>query len=385
MCVIRAGLFRRPKWFNCFKCVMMVRMNIPTSAEQVSEQVHAETEAETEQPKWVPVLIATTAVLLAGLIIAPLSLSGQDIVAWARKGLGLDGLWPLVVFYSLDATAFICVLVCVYCAYMGTRAGMFFLTVWVIAVLSAYAQYGHNIRDKEHAPDGWWFFPAMALLAPFMLELVLAKVRAIQRQRRGEAAKPRPKFPLWRWIPGVGSFVETYGAWRVSLLLNLATYEDCVNEYRRLCPEGGLGVLKAIRLWQQAARNAEARAEQNMPDEEEHEERDMRGGEEQDRAPDITPEPEPTEEAEAPEPNTPEPEPKAEQGDDQKAGPEKPKKEPKKNSRSDKKLVNAEYLKIMRREWPDELPSGYQVRTKLGVNYPKSVKLLEAREQELKK
>lgn len=315
------------------------------------------TEQNTPQPKWVPVLFATTAALLAGLIIAPLSLSAQDIIDWARTGLNLAGLWPLVVFYSLDATAFICVLICFYCAYMGQSAGMFSITVWAIAVLSAYAQYGHGMRNKEQAPDGWWFFPAMALLAPFMLELVLRKVRAVQRQRRGLSAKTRPKFPIWRWLPGIGSFVETYGAWRVSLLMNLETYDQCIQEYRRLCPSGGLKVLAAMRAVQQAAAIAET--EQNTPDPEE-----------------------PTREQRKEEPKT-----EQEQETEQNSPPktEQPKKKPKQNRRADKKLIDEQYLELMRRTWPNELPSGYKVRTELNVNYPKSVQLLEAREKELKK
>jgi len=281
-----------------------------------------------------PVLLTSVAVLLAGVIAAPFFLSGQDIMAWARTGLDLHGKWPWVVFYALDATALISVLICVYCAWNGQRAGLFSITVWGVAVLSAAAQYKHGQRISDTAPDAVWFFPLMALIAPFLLELVLAKFRAVQRQRAGQAAKQLPKFGLWRWIPGVGSFKETYGAWRTARLLNLSSYDQAVQEYRRLCPTGTVRVLKAIREQHKPARDGSA--------------------EQEDETTDLY--------------ETP--------------VQEQPHKPVQKKEQATRVQDNEKYLEIIRRTWPDEIPAGNQIRTKLGVNYNKSKKLIEQLEEE---
>lgn len=213
-----------------------------TTPEQTADQT----------PAWMRLLYSTVALLMAGLVAAPMALSGQDIMDWARDGLNLSDKWPWVVFYSLDATAAISVLVCFYCAWQGQRAGLFQITAWAIAGISGFAQYRNGDREREFAPDAWWFFPLMALIAPFMLELLLAKVREVQLRRQGRAPAARPKFGILNWIPGIGSFTETYGAWRVSRLLNIPTYDGAVRAYRDLCPSGGVKVLAALRARQMA-------------------------------------------------------------------------------------------------------------------------------------
>ena len=77
----------------------------------------AESPVETAKPATVPlgrvaqggmaVLLTVVGLLLAGVIVAPIALSSQDIIAWAAAptGLGLKAPWPLVAFLALDAAA----------------------------------------------------------------------------------------------------------------------------------------------------------------------------------------------------------------------------------------------------------------------------------------
>ena len=193
------------------------------------------------------VLLGTVAVLLAGVVLSPLSLSAHDIIEWAgsRTGLGLYGSWPYVVFYALDATATACVLITVYAAWRAEKGGVFRVLVWVIAAASAFANYRHGLRPGAPA-DAWWFFPAMSLSSPVLLEAVLHKARNWIRAASGRTAQPMPSFGVARWIPGVGALTETYGAWRVARLLGISRPDTAITEYRRLCPNGGARVLRAI-------------------------------------------------------------------------------------------------------------------------------------------
>lgn len=202
------------------------------------------------RPLWMGPLVIFIFILMAGLVAAPMALSGQDIMAWSRQGLGLAGKWPWIVFYALDASAVIAVAICAYKAWEGKRAGLFQPLVWTIAGLSAFAQHKHGIRIKDTAPDAYWFFPILALIGPFILELLLSTLRKMQQANKGQIAKEMPKFGFWRWIPGIGSFQETYGAWRLARLLNIPTYSEAVQTYRKVCPDGQWRVLKALRAYE---------------------------------------------------------------------------------------------------------------------------------------
>lgn len=300
-----------------------------------------------KRPWWIPVLIAIVVILLIGLIAAPVSLSAQDIVNWARQSLGLKSAWPWVAVYALDATAIISVLVCVYFAWKGRRAVLFQFAVWTVASISALGQYKHGTRIIETAPDAWWFFPAMALLGPIMLEMVMAKLRELQREKAGQVAEQMPKFGLLRWIPGIGSFVETYGAWRVARLMNLKTYDQSVHMYRQLCPDGGMRVLKSVRAHQENRTEHKPKTE---PETTPIQERATRG--------DLYLYRNPVQ--------------------------EQPIKKQDRTAKKTHRQDNQKYLEIIRSTWPNEIPSGYQIRTKLKVNYSKSVKLIEALEEERK-
>jgi len=77
-------------------------------------------------------LVGVIAVLLAGVVAAPIALSSHDIVAWAGSpgGLGLTGHWPLFTFVALDTAAAVCVGMVFYTAWRGEPAGAFGLLVW---------------------------------------------------------------------------------------------------------------------------------------------------------------------------------------------------------------------------------------------------------------
>lgn len=190
-------------------------------------------------------VLSTVAVLLTGIVLSPLALSAEHVMEWAadRTGLGLSGQWPWVVFYALDATALICVLLSLYATWRAEAGTVFRMLVWVIAGLSAFANY--RFAQRPGSPgDAFWFFPAMSLSAPLLLEVVLHKVRHWVKQAEGRTASPMPSFGVARWIPGVGAFRETYGAWRIARLKGISRPATAVAEYRRL--DCGWRVLRAI-------------------------------------------------------------------------------------------------------------------------------------------
>ena len=185
--------------------------------------------------------------LLAGVIVAPIALSSQDIISWAQSptGLGLTGIWPLVTFFALDAAAAVCVGLVVYCAWRGEGAGVFAWLVWAFAGMSAYANYSHS--SGSPAVDAVWFFPAMSLAGPFLLEIIVRRVRRWVQEGTGQRTRHSVSFGFGRWVPGVGATRETYGAWRLARLDGIDDADQAVLEYRRLCPDGSIRVLRALR------------------------------------------------------------------------------------------------------------------------------------------
>jgi hypothetical protein len=192
-------------------------------------------------------LLTVVGILLAGVIIAPIALSSQDIIAWAASptGLGLVGPWPLVTFFALDAAAAVCVGLVVYCAWRGESPGVFAWLVWAFAGMSAYANYSHSTGSI--ARDAVWFFPAMSLAGPFLLEIIVRRVRRWVQEGTGQRALHSVSFGFGRWIPGVGAMRETYGAWRLARLDGINDADQAVREYRQLCPTGSIRVLSALR------------------------------------------------------------------------------------------------------------------------------------------
>jgi hypothetical protein len=212
-------------------------------------------------------LAVVIALLLASVVTAPTALSSQDLLHWARdpiKGLGLRGVWPWVAFYALDAVAVANVLLGVYASWWkGESPGAFRWFVWGFAALSAYANY--QFAQVPGSPASReWFFPAMSLLGPAVLEVVLHRMRRWVNEGGGRRAGRRVQFPLTDWLPVTGVFRETFGAWRLSGFLDLAVNPDgspfvgnlparARFVYRVLCPEGELRVLRRLRAQQWAA------------------------------------------------------------------------------------------------------------------------------------
>lgn len=192
-------------------------------------------------------LLTVVGVLLAGVIVAPIALSSQDIIAWAGSpiGLGLTGPWPMVTFLALDAAAAVCVGLVVYCAWRGESAGAFAWLVWAFAGMSAYANYSHSTTSA--ARDAAWFFPAMSIAGPFLLEIIVRRVRRWVQEGTGQRARHSVSFGLARWLPGIGALRETYGAWRLARLDGLTDARQAVTAYRQLCPDGSIRVLRALR------------------------------------------------------------------------------------------------------------------------------------------
>jgi hypothetical protein len=205
------------------------------------------------EPGWVRraglgALLVVVAILLAIVITSPIALSSGELVRWAGSldGLGLNGWWPWLVFIALDAAAFACVLLAVYCAFRGKSPGVFGILVWVFAGFSAFANYRHG--SVPDAPDdAWWFFPVMSILGPGLLEAVTHFVRRQVKEDDGSRARELPKFGLARWLPFIGAPKDTFGARRTAQILGLSTVAEAVATYHALCPDGSLKVVRAIR------------------------------------------------------------------------------------------------------------------------------------------
>jgi hypothetical protein len=194
------------------------------------------------------VLLGLITALLAVVITTPVALSSQDLIAWAAAptGLNLAAPWPALVFLALDAAAAACVLLSVHCAWRGERAGVFGLLVWCFAFGSAFANWRHGSAPGA-APDAAWFFPAMSLAGPALLEAVLGRLRRWAEREHGRRAKPAPTYGWRRWTPGLGSLRDTYGAYRTALLRGIDTVEESIAAYHTLCPDGSLRVVAALR------------------------------------------------------------------------------------------------------------------------------------------
>jgi len=147
---------------------------------------------------------------------------------------------------SLDAAAAACVLLTVYCAWRGERPGVFGLMVWCFALGSAFANWRHSSAPGA-APDAVWFFPAMSVAGPALLEAVLGRLRRWAQRDHGRRAKLTPTYGWRRWTPGIGSLRDTYGAYRTALLCGVETVEDSITAYHALCPDGSLRVAAALR------------------------------------------------------------------------------------------------------------------------------------------
>ncbi|WP_047891771.1 hypothetical protein [Micromonospora sp. RV43] len=212
--------------------------------------------------------LVVVAVLMAVVVAAPVALSAQDLIDWAASptGLGLDRFWAAAVFIALDAAAAVCVLLMVYCAVRGEPAGAFGLFVWVFAGTSAFANYRHGSRVG--APDdAWWFFPLMSILGPALMELVLRRVRTWVQRDDNRRSRTLPSYGWRRWMPGIGSFRDTFGACRTAILLGIDTVDLSIDWYHYLCPDGSLRIVRAMRKLDITAEQLPREVDPSSPDE----------------------------------------------------------------------------------------------------------------------
>lgn len=309
------------------------------------------------QPWWITGIIVVVAVLMAGVIVAPLALSTGHVLHWAHQGLGLGTKGALNVAYALDGTAAVCVLIAFRRAWNGRGGGIWTVLIWVLSGLSAWAQYRQGMRDIGVAPDAYWFFPAMAVSSPFLLEWVLREVRKEMQKRRDRAAKERPVFGISEWIPGVGSFKDTYGAWRTARLLGIETRSEAIETYRDLCPTGSIKVLTAIRARHQVQEAVQVVSPAEVQEQSE-----------------VQPSPVLAVE-EVQEPDEGESRSRAELYNN-----------PIKEQSSPRvRTTNEQYLEMIREAFPEAIPTGNQLRTTFGMNYQKAKTLIGLIEQENQK
>jgi hypothetical protein len=129
----------------------------------------------------------------------------------------------------------------------GESGGSFHLLTWLFALGSAAANYRHG--QTTPARDDQYFFPAMSLAAPLLLEITLARVRRWVRIGAQTQLAPRPRFGL-RWLPGVG-FRETLHAWQAALREGIERPADAIAYVRESRALAGLEPADALRFaWQ---------------------------------------------------------------------------------------------------------------------------------------
>jgi hypothetical protein len=161
--------------------------------------------------------MSIVAFLLGVVLLAPITLSSQDLYAWAAdpRGLGLPGpVWPLLVPVSLDLAAATCIAMTVVATWRRDRPGVFGLLVWVFAGASVYAQYTHGLAERAagRAQDAWWAMPMFASLGPLLLEVTLHRLRRWARQDAAELLSGAAGFGV-RWLVAPWS---TLSAWSAS-------------------------------------------------------------------------------------------------------------------------------------------------------------------------
>jgi len=195
------------------------------------------------------ILAAVVAACLAVVIVAPIVLSSQDLVRWAADpgGLGLPLVWAWLAFVALDAAAAVCVGMISVAAWRGEGGGLFHGLTWMFALGSAVANYRHG--QTTPARDDQYFFPAMSLAGPLLLDVTLARVRRWTRLEARTQLSARPRFGL-RWLPGVG-FRETLRAWQTALREGIERPADAIAHVRETRALAGLDPADALGFaWQ---------------------------------------------------------------------------------------------------------------------------------------
>lgn len=194
-------------------------------------------------------VLVGVSIALGAVILAPLTLSAQDLYHWAKalSGLYLSMPWPLLVPVALDLAAAACIGMTVVAAWRRDKPGVFGLLVWVFATVSAVAQYKHGDAERHagRAQDAYWAMPAFALLGPLLLELTLHRIRRWARKDVGEQHSGAAGFGS-RWLPGV-AFRETFDAWRTSRREGIDRAADAVSFVRDRKAVRGMTPVEAVR------------------------------------------------------------------------------------------------------------------------------------------
>lgn len=211
----------------------------PTTNATLGQQWGKLTEERSAGMAWgLRILAGLIVISLVGVVVAPPALSAHDIIAWAQSksvdsGLGLSKGWAWVTFLALDFAAGVCVLICVYCAIVNVKPGVFALYVWAFAGATAYANW--SFGDRPGAPgDAIWFFPTMSIVGPLLLHSVLVFLRKRIKGAQGNKRGQRPSFPLVDWLPVFGTPQDTYGAWRTGAMLGIEVPDLALWTYRAI-------------------------------------------------------------------------------------------------------------------------------------------------------
>ena len=168
------------------------------------------------------VLYTLAAIMVTGVIVAPAILSSQELLNWARTGLGLAGWFAWLAFIALDVAAIYAIVMAVICSWRGETPGLFTPAVWLFAGSSAYANYSHGLAVKLDAPDAWWFFPLMSVLGPFLIEITLHKIRQWANAAKTLIAATAPQLTMpWyvhvmRWLLAPGLSWRAMRRWALT-------------------------------------------------------------------------------------------------------------------------------------------------------------------------
>jgi hypothetical protein len=169
-------------------------------------------------------------VVLGVVVAAPVALSSQSLYRWSCSPLGLNlpWWWAVAVFTATDGGALVCVALTMVAAHRGESGGVAHLLVWLLAGLSAYANYQAGV--ELDARDAVWFLPAMSLLAVVMVEVV---ARAVRRWVRVVAGVVEPALPRFRFLRWVFAPAETFAALRVAVLDGISDHCQAVTAVRQ--------------------------------------------------------------------------------------------------------------------------------------------------------
>jgi hypothetical protein len=189
---------------------------------------HQTPDQATSAAKWDLLRVANVVLLvgiglaLALVVLAPASLSFQDLAGWGEDRLGLTPPWTYVVPVALDAAALVCVGLVFHATLRAESGGAARLLVWVLAGASATANYR---QGAEVTQDAAVFFGAMPLLAALLLDLVLRRIRRTVLAHIGAVERPLPRYRAARWLVAP---VETARAWRYAVKENVTNPHEAL-------------------------------------------------------------------------------------------------------------------------------------------------------------